>query len=442
MRYYFVILEFFCLLNAYGQVFFPKNADEDKGHIMNENYWRIWNKDLQDEIDRKIDLYRKGEAVLIVDSNASVKVEQTSHSFIFGGNIFLYGQLKTDEFNRKYEDVFGNLFNSATIPFYWKTLEPEQGKPRYEERDASYIFRRPPVDPIVDFCERKNILSKGHAIIYGLRLHGHPTWMPNDREKMECYFEEHIKDLANRYKGRVKMWDVVNEPVDQANRGLMPDDYTYKSYVWATKYFPDSVIFNINDIDFHMGPTYARRYVELCRNLLDRGIRIDNVGAQMHIFNPIESKMIANGDTLLTPNHLKEILDCLRDIDKPIHISEVTICAPDSTTKGAMVQAIIANNLYRYWFSDPDVTGITWWNVVDGGGAPGEPSYSGIYDVKMNKKVAYEVLDHLINKEWKTSLVLKADGHGRIKFRGFKGLYKATWKNSMGQLMTQTFEIK
>ena len=44
------------------------------------------------------------------------------------------------------------------------------------------------------------------------------------------------------------------------------------------------VQFNINDCDIHWGPT--RRYVEIVRDLVDRGIRIDNVGVQMHIFNP------------------------------------------------------------------------------------------------------------------------------------------------------------
>lgn len=138
-------------------------------------------------------------------------------------------------------------------------------------------------------------MTKGHAIIYGMRRWGHPDWMPSDRKEMEFYFEKHIQELALRYKDRIQIWDVVNEPVDQANRGIMPDDYTYKSYKWAMKYFPESVIFNINDIDFKSGIPYTRRYVEIARNMIDRGIRIDNVGAQMHIFNPVEAQKIAEG---------------------------------------------------------------------------------------------------------------------------------------------------
>lgn len=414
---------------------------QDHKDVMSEAYWEIWNPDVQASIDKNIEQYRKGDAVLKIPSGTTVKIEQLSHSFIFGGNIFLFGQLETTQQNKQYENTFGALFNSATLPFYWKTLEPEQGKPRYTA-GSSYIFRRPPVDPILEFCESNKIMAKGHAIIYGMRRWGHPDWMPSDRKEMEFYFEKHIQELASRYKDRILMWDVVNEPVDQANRGIMPDDYTYKSYKWAMKYFPESVIFNINDIDFKSGIPYTRRYVEIARNMIDRGIRIDNVGAQMHIFNPVEAQKIAEGDNILTPAKLTEVVDCLNEVGCPVHVSEVTVCAPDSTNIGSAIQAVIAENLYRFWFSCPNITGITWWNVVDGGGAPGEPSYSGLYDKKMKKKPVYETLDRLINREWKTSLTITSNAQGVVCFRGFKGYYRATWINKNGKMEIREFEIK
>jgi len=100
-------------------------------------------------------------------------------------------------------------------------------------------------------------------------------------------FEAQVRDVALRYKGRIQRWDVVNESINQANRGLMPDDYTFKTFTWAMRYFPESVHFNINDCDMHSGP--SRRYVEIVRDLIDRGIRMDNVGVQMHITDPKET---------------------------------------------------------------------------------------------------------------------------------------------------------
>ena len=409
---------------------------------VSEKYQKIWNDPaVEKRIADGIRSNRMAEATLRLNSikaGTEITVEQASHAFLFGGNIFLFGDLKTPEKNKRYQDTFGTLFNAATVAFYWKTLEKEQGKPRFTE-DSSYEYRRPPTDPVVSFCESRGINMNGHAIIYGMRRWGHPEWMPDDRKAMEQIFEGHVKELAGRYGTRVQRWDVVNESIDQANRGLMPDDYTYKTFAWAAKYFPPSTRFGINDCDMHGGP--SRRYVEIVRDLIDRGIRIDTVGVQMHIFNPKESRSIANGADILTPAKNLAVLDCLKNAGRPIHISEVTISAPDDTDAGKAVQAMLARNLYRFWFSYPEVMGITWWNVVDGGAAPGEPSLSGLYDKDMNPKPVHGALDNLINREWKTSLALKAETGKPVTFRGFKGHYRVSWVDADGTKKNVEFDL-
>jgi len=207
--------------------------------VMSEAYLKLWNPDVQERIEWDIRSNRMAEATLRLPSvkpGTDVTVEQLSHDFLFGGNIFLFGDLKTPEKNKQYEDTFGTLFNAATVPFYWRTLEPEQGKPRYSA-ESPYEYRRPPTDPVVAFCEFKGINMNGHVIIYGMRRWDHPTWMPEERKAMEPLFENHVRELAQRYKDRVQRWDVVNESINQANRGLTPDDYSFKTYTWANLLF-------------------------------------------------------------------------------------------------------------------------------------------------------------------------------------------------------------
>jgi len=256
---------------------------------------------------------------------------------------------------------------------------------------------------------------------------------------MDTLFEAHVRELALRYKGRIQRWDVVNESIDQANRGIMPDDYTFKTFSWAMKYFPESVRFNINECDIHWGPTL--RYVEIVRDLIARGIRIDNVGVQMHIFNPAETKEIANGADKMTPARNYDVLDCLVETDRPVHISEVTISAPDETKTGGEIQAEVARNLYKLWFSYPAIMGITWWNVVDGGAAPGEPSFSGVYDKELNPKPVYYAIDKLINHDWKTRVTVKTDKDGNVEFRGFKGIYHMSWVDKSGKKQFAEFTL-
>ena len=435
----------------------PSDSYKPNAAVMSPRYFEFWNADVQAKIDADIEKNRKADAVVELPASAAgaeVKVEQISHKFRFGSNMFVFGQLRTPELNDAYKSLFGDLWNSGTVAFYWKTLEFEQGKVRFEgnqydtpeywansqDPKQERHWRRPPTDRCVDFLNSKGLYVHGHAMIYGMRRWGHPDWAPEDRKELEKLFEEHIKLLCQRYGDRVQEWDVVNECYDQANRGIMPDDYTYKCFKWAEKYLPASVRLSSNECDMSWGPN--RRYVEIVRNLVDRGAKVDLMGVQKHFFNPKTVESIANGADSHTPEFMYSVLDCMAEAERPIHISEVTIPAPTDDANGRDIQAVVAYNLYRLWFSYPNVAGITWWNSIDGGGAPGEPTTSGVLDVNGEKKPVYYALDQLINHDWKTNLTVKADDKGTVKFRGFRGKYRLTWTDASGTVQTKEVVVE
>ena len=430
----------------------PSDSYKPNAAVMSPRYFEFWNADVQAKIDADIEKNRKADAVVELTASAAgaeVKVEQISHKFRFGSNMFVFGQLRTPELNDAYKSLYGDLWNSGTVAFYWKTLEFEQGKVRFEgnQYDTTKYWanskdpkqerhwRRPPTDRCVDFLNSKGLYVHGHAMIYGMRRWGHPDWAPEDRKELEKLFEEHIKLLCQRYGDRIQEWDVVNECYDQANRGIMPDDYTYKCFKWAEKYLPASVRLSTNECDMSWGPN--RRYVEIVRDLVDRGAKVDLMGVQKHFFNPKTVASIANGADSHTPAFMYSVLDCMAEAERPIHISEVTVPAPTDDANGRDIQAVVAYNLYRLWFSYPNVAGITWWNSIDGGGAPGEPTTSGVLDANGEKKPVYYALNQLINHDWKTNLTVKADDKGTVSFRGFRGKYRLTWTDASGAVLTK-----
>lgn len=504
-------------LAAYAQDSIPKSQKEDKDHVMSEAYWNIWNPKVQARIDADIDANRKADAVINlgdVPAGTELKIEQVSHDFIFGAHIFNFNQLGTHERNERYKELYGTLFNSASISFYWKTFEMEPGRPRYvsEYWDTEEFWnnckdpkmqphwRRPASDEVVDFCEAKGIRLHGHNIIWGNRTWQHPHWIieklmtPDEKKVMDTYvseeinpknnraiekytdlyksltadqvsdalpeytktvnalFENRVRDLAKRYGGRVQSWDVVNESsVDfkimnpggrliKSHYGIMPADYTYKAFQVAQSVFPDQVKLNINDYNMGQG------YLDQVKDLTSRGCKIDIMGAQMHLFNPQQCLDIADGKQVpgkaVYPDQVWDWTDRLGQAGIPIHLSEITITAPGNDIRGRQIQAIIARNLYRLWFSVKPMMGITWWNVVDDCGAPGEPSVSGLFDRDMKPKASYYALDNLINNEWKTRLSVKAGKKGVVKFRGFKGNYKVSWTDADGNLVTREFYLK
>ena len=135
-------------------------------------------------------------------------------------------------------------------------------------------------------------------------------------------------------------------------------------------------------------------------------------------------------------------MQMLSKVGCPIHLSEITITAAGTSDKERMMQAITLRNLYRMWFSRKSIVGITWWNVVDGCGAPGEPSISGLFTREMNPKPAYYALSELVEREWKTNLELTPDSNGTIKFRGFKGKYRISWKDANGKEKSAYITLK
>ena len=224
--------------------------------------------------------------------------------------------------------------------------------------------------------------------------------------------------------------------------GVMPANYAYRSLQLAQKYMRSDAWLNINEYNMEAFPGQIR-------DLNVSGVDFQIVGSQMHLFNPAESKAIAAGEftdevkTKLSPDGIWDTFAKVAAAGggRPIHLSEVTITAPDDTPKGQMIQAIIMRNAYRIWFSIEKMNGITWWNVVDDCGSAGEPLKSGIFTRDMKPKAAYFAMDDLINREWKTRLKIKASG-GKISFRGFRGRYRLTWNNADGTTAVKEIMVK
>ncbi len=511
---------FFLVVTAFARVDIPKNAAEDTDKIMSQKYWDIWNDDVQKKIDADIEANRKADASIKIGEikdGTEVVIEQISHDFIFGAHIFNFDQLGDNALNAKYKSLYGSLFNSATVSFYWAKFEMEPNRPRHKSEywDSAEFWnsakipqfephwRRPAPENVINFCKEMGIRIHGHPLVWDNRSWHAPTWLfekcltdAGERKKMKEYiktfpiapktnknvpesytkkfydssakqlseefpifaknlkdaYEKRIVDLANYYGDTIDSWDVVNESATAYEKGkfaeaegcslmkalgIMPADFTFNAFQTAQNKFPANVMLNIND--YNMSNAYAKQVKEL----IGRGCKIDIVGAQMHLFNPKESVAISEGKipSKVSPNGVWTIMKRI-DVGRPIHLSEITITATDDMERGRMIQAIITRNVYRLWFSIKPMMGITWWNVVDDCGVYGEPSLSGIFTRGMNPKPAYYALDELINKEWRTNLSTKPDSDGNVKFRGFKGKYRLSWKDKNGNEQFKIVEVK
>lgn len=411
------------------------------------NYPDYWNDPaLSAKIDEGIERNRKSDAVVRVTDAAGkplagvpVTVEQVDSSFHFGANIFMLDSFPTLELNRRYEEAFCGLFNAATVPFYWKDLEPEQGKPRFAA-DSPFIARRPPPDRTVAFCEGHGLKIHGHTLVWNFVKWSVPDWLPNDPALNAPLWEQRIRQIAERYGHRIHRWDTVNEVVldrkyPEEVRGV-PPNYERLAFTWADRYFPTDARLDLNELT-NVWDSHLPHLLALARRLLDDGARMGGIGLQFHIWSDNELRDVLAQKTK-SPATLLAALDALAEFNLPLHISEITLTSPDSNAAGEALQAQAACGLYRLWFSHPSVDSITWWNVPDGGAAPGEDKLcSGLLNRDLEPKAAYTALHDLIHREWRTRVEGVTDADGTFTLRGFHGNYRVTAGRSGADAKTE-----
>lgn len=397
------------------------------------HYDSLWSDPaLETRIEQGIEKHRKGDfTVVLADKqgkpvrNATVEIQQIRHEFEFGANLFMLNGFQTETENRKYEAVFKSLFNTACVPFYWKTLEPEPGKPRFAA-NSTPIYRRPPPDPVVEFCQKNGLTPKGHTLVWDHPVHAVPDWLPGDTAVIRQLVSKRIAQLAERYGNAIPTWDVVNEVLQSHPHIPMPNDYALFAFQEAQRYFPKTTRLMINEVTTSSWQNYRKEYSPyylLIENLRTKGARIGGIGLQFHLFSEQLHEDVANGKTM-RPQDILNALDLYGRFGVPLHVSEITIPTLPYNQTGLERQARLARNFYRLWFSHPAVGAIIWWNIADGTALAGEDKWNGgLVNNHFSPKPSYTVLNDLINRDWKTNLTITQKEASPVLFRGFYGEY-------------------
>ena len=399
-------------------------------------------------VNEGIEQNRKGDAtVKITDKNgnalkgARIKVTQRSHEFRFGANVFMLDELESDEKNEKYKKHFADLFNMATLPFYWDALEPEKGKPRYP-KDSPKVYRRPSPDLCIEFCEAHGIEPREHALAYDQFF---PKWikdLPVDEVKeLLC---KRYSEISERYADKIPTIEVTNEMAWAKGKSTFYDENEYVEWCFklAREYFPNNqlVINDTTNLSWNDRGRATDKYFAYIEANLLKGAPIDAIGMQYHLFNRRENEYEATRRTL-DPMALYRHMDLYSSFGKPLQITEVTVPAYSWEAEDEEIQAEIIEKLYSIWFSHPAVEQIIYWNLVDGyahlwdpdpakiAASQGDMSigenyyYGGLFRFDLSPKPAYYKIKELFGERWHTEEELVADENGTVDFRGFFGSY-------------------
>lgn len=404
---------------------------------------------IKTRIESGIELNRKGDATIVLKSqngeplpqDITVQATQRSHEFKFGANLFMLDEFPTEEKNAIYREKFPEIFNLATLPFYWSTLEPEMGKPRYAA-DSPRIYRRPAPDLCIAYCKEKGIEPKCHCLNYDTES---PKWYIGEsvsfcKEKLLQRFAQ----IAERYSKDIPTFEVTNETLKEGfSKFFYEDDFVEWSFKMADRLFPNNRLI-INDFKFWLPNVSSNRnlYYMQVERLLRAGHRVDSVGLQYHcMFGSKQLDMaktreveVERAETWYNPRVIFQLLDNFAKLGIPQQITEMTVSALSEDPEDEDVQAELTNRLYRCFFSHPAMEAIIYWNLVDGYAASAKPGdmtrgenrfYGGFLRYDLSEKPVYKMLKQLVNEQWHTETAVKAV-NGTATFRGFYGDYDLT----------------
>lgn len=393
-------------------------------------------------VKENIEKNRKGKKIITIKdensrplSGVKVKVSLKNHEFKHGAHIFMLDQFKTKQENDTYRSLFPQYFNLATIPFYWEGLEPKQGKVRFDA-DSENVYRRPATDLCLNYCKENGIDAKIHCLFYDKFI---PDWIPkDDMNEMKKLYEKRFSEISKRY-GNGVMYDVevINELLEThgwTTNSVLSDtrDSLEWSFKLAQEYFPNDVLV-INDGNFvpEIGEkTYRHPYYMLIDSAIAKGVRIDKIGIQNHIYIGMSDKeTIHDLKNHFDPVKVLRGLEVMSEFGKPLEITEVQIPTLGKGIEAENLQAEVLKYLYTLWFSTKNLESVVYWNSVDET-AYASPEwdenklFAGLLHRDLTPKKSAYMLNKLFKEEWHTEAELISDEKGQISFKGFHGDYE------------------
>ena len=141
------------------------------------------------------------------------------------------------------------------------------------------------------------------------------------REELLERMREHIHTVVGRYKGKIKVWDVVNEALsdggpdvlrNSAWTGIIGPDFIDKAFEYAHEADPDAIL-RYNDYGLE-NPEKRKKLITLIKGLQERKVPVTAIGSQTHI-----------SATSPSYEEMERTITELAALGLPVHITELDV---------------------------------------------------------------------------------------------------------------------
>jgi endo-1,4-beta-xylanase len=181
-------------------------------------------------------------------------------------------------------DLIAREFNSITAEncMKWAEIHPDEDR-----------WNWAPADQFVDFGTQHRMRIVGHTLVWHSQVPRSvfvdESGSPVSKERLAARMENHIATVVGRYRKRIRIWDVVNEAIDEDEKGwrqtqwfkILGPSYMERAFQLAHDADPKAHLI-YNDYNEH-NPGRRNFLVERIRDYKRRRIPIHGVGFQGHI---------------------------------------------------------------------------------------------------------------------------------------------------------------
>jgi len=286
--------------------------------------------------------------------------------------------------------------------FKWSGIQPQYTAPNYTNFDNA-----------VNWTRKVGWDLRAHTLLWGgyeyTGDHEMPRWvkdLPTAQAITDTCKMRVIREMT-RYKGIVKEYDVMNEPLHAKYLAdsLVGDSINWNCFKWAYSADPGAKLF-INEYNVEYGWGDAKKYRDLILKIKNMGGPVSGVGMQAHFWNGLRP----NISDLVTQ------VNTVAEAGLPIKFTEYDYGGDISQAE----QAADFIKVLTIAFSHPSIEGMVCWALSDAGAWR---ENTGFFEANHKPKLAADTLLYYTKTKWATNFDSLITIDEALKFEAYYGQY-------------------
>lgn len=285
--------------------------------------------------------------------------------------------------------------------FKWSGIQPQHTAPNYSNFENA-----------VRWTQKVGWDLRAHTLLWGGNdAHSTPDWvrsLPTPKAITDTC-KMRVQREVSRYKGVVKEYDVINEPLTgHADwlRKTVGDSILWNCFKWAREADPDAQLY-INDYNVEYNWGQAVEYRDLIKRIIANGGPVTGVGIQAHFWDCCRPNV----------DELVKNLNIIAQAGLPMRLTEYDWGT--NLTEKQQVDDFV--KVLTVAFSHPSINGMISWGLSDEGAWR---ENTGFFNAKHKPKLAADTLLYYTQKKWATNFDAAITGGTPLEFKAFYGDYE------------------